>query len=88
MKNGVVNWTHDFNSHLLNEARVGFNAVQFNQNVTQTAFLGNVGQQLGIDGANFGAPGLLNINITPAGSVPASADLGNGDLFQVFHTTQ
>jgi len=88
MKNAVVNWTHAFNAKLLNEARLGFNAVQFNQNITPTAFLGNVGQQLGISGANFEAPGLLNINITPAGSVPASADLGNGDLFQVFHTTQ
>jgi len=88
MKNAVVNWTHAFSPNLLNEVRLGFNAVQFNQNVTPTAFLGNVGQQLGIDGANFGAPGLLNINITPAGSVPASADLGNGDLFQIFHTTQ
>jgi hypothetical protein len=88
MRNAVINWTHIFSSKLLNEARFGFNAVQFNQNVTPTAFLGNVGQQLGIDGANFGAPGLLNINITPAGTVPASADLGNGDLFQIFHTTQ
>jgi hypothetical protein len=83
-----LNWTHAFSSKLLNEARFGFNAVQFNQNITPTAFLGNVGQQLGIAGANFGAPGLLNINITPAGPVPASADIGNGDLFQIFHTTQ
>ncbi len=88
MKNAVINWTHAFNGQLLNEARLGFNAIQFNQNVTQTAFLGNVGQQLGIDGANFGAPGLLNINITPASNVPASADLGNLDLFQIFHSTQ
>jgi hypothetical protein len=88
MKNAVINWTHAFSGTLLNEARLGFNAVQFNQNITPTAFLGNVGQQLGISGANFEAPGLLNINILPAGSVPASADLGNGDLFQVFHTTQ
>jgi hypothetical protein len=88
MKNAVVNWTHAFSANLLNEARIGFNAVQFNQNITPTAFLGNVGENLGIHGANFEAPGLLNINITPVGGGAPSADLGNGDLFQVFHTTQ
>ena len=87
-KNAVVNWTHAFGANLLNEARVGFNAVQFNQNIPATAFLGNVGQQLGINNANFEAPGLLNINIAPAGSTSTSADIGNLDLFQVFHTTQ
>jgi hypothetical protein len=88
MRNAVINWTHAFNANLLNEARVGFNAVQFNQNITQTAFLGNVGQNLGISGANFEAPGLLNINIGAVGGGAPNADLGNGDLFQVFHTTQ
>jgi hypothetical protein len=87
-KNAVVNWTHAFGANLLNEARIGFNAVQFNQNIPPTAFLGNVGEQLGIQNANFEAPGLLNINITPAGTTPTSADIGNLDLFQVFHTTQ
>jgi hypothetical protein len=87
-KNAVVNWTHAFTANLLNEARIGFNAVQFNQNIPPTAFLGNVGEQLGIHNANFEAPGLLNINIAPAGTTPTSADLGNLDLFQVFHTTQ
>jgi len=86
MKNGVVNWNHSFGASLLNEARLGFNGVQFNQNVTPTAFLGNVGQALGIANANFEAPGLLNINIPAVGV--ADADLGNGNLFQIFHTTQ
>jgi len=88
MRNAVVNWTHAFSGTLLNEARLGFNAVQFNQNITQTAFLGNVGQQLGIQGANFESPGLLNINIPTSGGGAPDADLGNGNLFQVFHTTQ
>jgi hypothetical protein len=88
MKNGVVNWTHSFGGSLLNEARLGFNGVQFNQNVTQTAFLGNVGQSLGIANANFEAPGLLNINIPTVGGGAPDADLGNGNLFQIFHTTQ
>ena len=86
MKNVVATWTHAFNPNLLNEARVGFNAVQFNQNLTPSAFLGNVGQNIGIAGGNFESPGLLNINITGEGS--GSASLGNTNLFQVFHTTQ
>ncbi|HTM36521.1 MAG TPA: carboxypeptidase regulatory-like domain-containing protein [Terriglobales bacterium] len=92
MKNAVVNWTHTFSGTLLNEARLGFNAVQFNQNVTQTAFLGDVGQTLGINNGNFESPGLLNINIpafvSPTGVGAPSADLGNSNLFQIFHTTQ
>jgi hypothetical protein len=87
MKNAVVTWTHTFGSKLLNEARLGFNGVQFNQNVTQTAFLGNVGEQLGIAGANFEAAGLLLIGPIP-GVNGGDADLGNGNLFQIFHTTQ
>ncbi len=37
----------------MNEVRFGFNAVQFNQNQVFSSFLGNVGQQLGINNANF-----------------------------------
>jgi hypothetical protein len=88
MKNTVVTWTHAFNPNLLNEARFGFNAVQFNQNITPSAFLGDVGQNIGIAGGNFESPGLLNINITGAGPGGPSASLGNTNLFQVFHTTQ
>jgi Carboxypeptidase regulatory-like domain len=88
MRNAVVNWTHTFTSNLLNEARLGFNAVQFNQNVTQTAFLGNVGEQLGIANANFESPGLLLIGPIPTPAGAEDADLGNGNLFQIFHTTQ
>lgn len=88
MKNAVVTWTHAFNPNLLNEARFGFNAVQFNQNITPSAFLGDVGQNIGIAGGNFESPGLLNINITGVGGGAPSASLGNTNLFQVFHTTQ
>jgi carboxypeptidase family protein/TonB-dependent receptor-like protein len=88
MRNAVLNWSHVFSPHLLNEARFGFNAVQFNQNLVLTSSLGNVGRDLGIAGANFELPGLLNINVTPAGSVAANADLGQLNLVQNFHTTQ
>ena len=86
MKNAVVNWVHTFSPTLLNEARLGFNAVQFNQSLVQTSSLGNVGQQLGINNANFELPGLLNINVTGYGN--GDANLGQGNLVQIFHTTQ
>src|SRR5260370_36143722 len=56
MKNAVLNWTHAFSSELLTESRVGFNAVQFNQNITPTTFLGHVGQELEIARANLCEP--------------------------------
>ena len=86
MKNAVVNWVHTFSPNLLNEARFGFNAVQFNQSLVQTSSLGNVGQQLGIANANFELPGLLNLNVTGYGN--GDANLGQGNLVQIFHTTQ
>jgi len=87
MRNAALSWTHVFSASLLNEVRFGFNAVQFNQNQVFSSFLGNVGQQLGINNGNFELPGLLNINVTPYGS-PADADLGQQNLVQIFHTTQ
>ena len=86
MRNAVLNWSHVFNSHIVNEARVGFNAVQFNQSLVLTSGLGNVGEQLGISGANFELPGLLNIAISGYGS--GNASLGQLNLVQIFHTTQ
>jgi hypothetical protein len=47
VRNGVVNWTHTFRSNLLNEARFGFNAVRFNQNLTPTSGLGNISKHAG-----------------------------------------
>ncbi len=50
VRNAVVNWTHTFRATLLNEARLGFNAVRFNQTTTPTSSLGDISQQLGIFG--------------------------------------
>jgi hypothetical protein len=90
MRNAVVNWVHTFNGSLLNEARIGFNAVQFNQALVLTSSLGNVGEQLGITNGNFELPGLLNINLTGVGPVGSSPNpsLGQLNLVQIFHTTQ
>jgi len=57
VRNAVVNWTHTITTTLLNEARVGFNAVRFDQRQTPTSSLGNISEQLGIAGGNFQAPG-------------------------------
>ncbi|MGO9403271.1 MAG: carboxypeptidase regulatory-like domain-containing protein [Terriglobales bacterium] len=86
VRNAVVNWTHTFRANLLNEARVGFNAVRFDQNLTPTSSLGNISQTLGITGGNFQAPGLVEIDIT--GNDGGAAGLGLRNLVQIFHSTQ
>ena len=86
VRNAVVSWTHSFNPRLLNEARIGFNAVHFNQSQTPTSNLGNITEQLGIVGGNIQAPGLIEINITGSGA--SNPSLGLRNLIQIFHTTQ
>jgi len=86
VRNAVVNWTHTFRSNLLNEARFGFDAVRFNQNLTPTSSLGNISETLGIAGGNVQAPGLVELDIT--GNNSGSAGLGLRNLVQDFHSTQ
>ena len=86
VRNTVLNWTHVFSSSILNEARIGFNAVRFNQNLTPLAAFGDLGQTLGISGDNINAPGLSEISITGQGT--GNATLGNIDQVQIFHSTQ
>jgi Carboxypeptidase regulatory-like domain/TonB dependent receptor len=87
VRNAVVDWTHTFTPKLLNEARIGFNAVRFDERETPTSSLGDISQQLGIAGGNFQAPGLVEISIQGSGG-GASASLGLRNLIQIFHTTQ
>jgi len=86
VRNAVINLTHTFRANLLNEARFGFNAVRFDQNLTPTSSLGNISQTLGIVGGNAQAPGLVQLDIT--GNNGAAADLGLQNLVQIFHSTQ
>ena len=86
VRNAVVNWTHSFRANLLNEARVGFNAVRFNQSQTPTSSLGNISEQLGIAGGNAQAPGFVQFDIT--GNNSGAAGLGLRNLVQIFHSTQ
>jgi Carboxypeptidase regulatory-like domain/TonB dependent receptor len=86
VRNAVVDWTHTIKSNLLNEARIGFNAVRFDQTLTPTSSLGNISQQLGINGGNVQAPGLVELDII--GNNGGNAGLGLRNLVQVFHSTQ
>lgn len=86
VRNATIDWTHAVTANLLNEARVGFNAVRFDQTQTPTSSLGDISQQLGIDGGNLQAPGLVQLNVV--GNNGGSAGLGLQNLIQVFHDTQ
>ncbi len=87
VRNAVVNWQHALTTNLLNEARVGFNAVRYDQRQTPTSSLGNISESLGISGGNLQAPGLVEMDITGAGG-GAAPSLGLRNLIQVFHSTQ
>jgi len=87
VNNVAVDWTRSISTNLLNEARVGFNHVRYNQRLTPTSSLGDISQSLGINGGNAQAPGLVELNIT--GTVPgAVAGLGLENLIQEFHDGQ
>ena len=86
VKNAVVNWTHAISPTLLNEARVGFNWVRYDQRLTPTSSLGNISEQLGITGGNAQNPGLLEIDMN--GVASGSPSLGLANLIQVFHSAQ
>jgi hypothetical protein len=86
VRNAVVDWTRAISPNLLNEARVGFNAVRYDQRSTPTSSLGNISEQLGINGGNAQAPGLVQISIQ--GNNGGSAGLGLLNLIQVFHSAQ
>lgn len=88
VRNAAIDWTHSFGANLLNEARVGFNAVRFDQSLTPTSSLGNISEKLGITGANVQAPGLVQINIQGNNVGPSAASLGLQNLIQIFHSTE
>lgn len=87
VRNANLSWSHSFTPSLLNEARIGFNAVRFNQSQTPTSGLGNITQQLGINGGNLQVPGLIELDITGS-TASANASLGLRNLIQIFHTTE
>jgi hypothetical protein len=86
VKNAVVNWTHAIGANLLNEARVGFNWVRYDQRQTPTSSLGDISQQLGISGGNAQSAGLVELDIS--GPPNTNPTLGLANLVQVFHSAQ
>ncbi len=87
VRNAVLDWTHSVGVRLLNDFRIGFNAVKFTLNQTPTTSIGNISEQLGIAGANAQSPGLLFINV-PGSGISANAGIGQQNLVQIFHDTQ
>ena len=60
--NYVVDWSHTFNSNLLNEhLRFGVNHVKLHNGTEFASTVGNLGTDLGIANANAGGPGLLEL---------------------------
>lgn len=80
-KNFVLNWDHTFSPSLMNEVRLGFNWVGFNQ-INSDNGVGNLAAQLGIGNGNSAGPGLPLLNI---GSNIAS--IGNIGVLQAFGDT-
>ena len=86
IRNAVINWTHVFNSSLLNEFRIGFGAVHFDAQGTDTDSLGNFADQLGITNGNSQAAGMLQLQIP--GVAGGNPTLGSTGAVQIFHTTE
>jgi Carboxypeptidase regulatory-like domain/TonB dependent receptor len=68
MSNGVLDWTHSFNTRLVNDFRLGVNWVQLLSN-SATPGVGNLGEAIGISDGNAGGEGLPAIFIGPSSSV-------------------
>lgn len=80
--NGVVDWTRTVSPSVVNEVRVGMNYVKIN-NGASYGNIGNIGEQLGIQGVNAPGPGLLALNIS--GGVVGG--IGNSNIYQLFADT-
>ena len=61
--NSVVNWTRTISPNFVNDVRFGVNYVKTHSGATDNG-LGNVADQLGIQGVNNRGPGLLALNFT------------------------
>ena len=77
IQSGVIDWTHTFNSHLVNDGRFGVNWVQLLNNSSATPGVGNLGQTLGIPNGNEGGEGLLEIDLGPSSGVGGAGNIQN-----------
>jgi hypothetical protein len=78
----VVDWSHTFSSSFLNDVRFGVNYIKLHNGTSFASSVGDLGQQLGIQGANAGGPGFLELGF--GGGTPSSA--GNGTLTNIGST--
>ena len=79
----MIDWTHMFGSNIVNDGRIGFNYILYNQGApASNAALGNFGQTIGIAGANVNGSGMPEIDFTD------QSQIGNRTLIQNFATTQ
>lgn len=80
--NDVADWTHTFGPNIVNEVRIGTNYTRLHNGATETG-VGNLGQQLGIQGANLNGAGLLALQF---GDSQAN-NIGNSNVEQLFADT-
>lgn len=77
IQSGVIDWTHTFNSKVVNDGRFGVNWVQLLNNSSATPGIGNLGQSLGIPNGNEGGEGLLEIDLGPSSGVGGAGNIQN-----------
>lgn len=70
-RSGVISWNHSFSPRVLNEARVGVNRTRTTTLTADTGGIGNLGEKIGIPGANSPGPGLPLLTITDISTVGA-----------------
>ena len=80
VRNFSAQWLHTFSSNLLNELRLGFNVVDYNQTGGVAGSVGNLAETIGLVGGNAFASGLPNL-------VAGPLNIGSDDLVQGFHTS-
>src|SRR6185295_170009 len=68
-RSGVITWNHSFSPAVLNEARVGVNRTKSSALTTDTGHVGNLGEKIGIPGANSPGPGLPLLTISDVTSI-------------------
>jgi hypothetical protein len=68
MSNGGLDWTHSFNTRVVNDFRFGVNWVQLLTR-SLTPGIGNLGVAIGIANGNAGGEGLPGIFVAPSSSV-------------------
>ena len=81
LENGVINWTHNVSTNVLNQLSLGANYVRVTRGAGDNG-LGNLGEELGIAHANDHGPGLLALYIF-GGAVGyfGNQNIGAAELF-------